>query len=132
MRRGATEAVLVSLGSIAVGWLIGMVQHFVALRIPSCGFSLAGDCRFGDAEFYLAFWEGGLVGAAFALPTGLIAWYAVLRRHPTARQVQMIVLWTLIAGCAIGAFMSMLSAFVTPFLTLAIAATCCQSPQYPF
>jgi hypothetical protein len=122
MRRIAAEGVLVSLGSIAAGWLIGIAQHFVAFRIASCGFSFAGDCRLGESEFYLAFWEGGLVGAAFALPTGLAVWYGILRRHSTVSQVRTIVLCSLIGGCAIAAFISVLSAFITPFLTLAIAA----------
>jgi hypothetical protein len=122
MRRVAAEVVLVSLGSIAAGWLIGIAQHFIALRVPSCGLSLAGDCRLGGSEFYLAFWEGGLVGAAFGLPTGLAVWYGMLRRHSTVSQVRTIMLGSLIGGCAIGAVIPVLSAFVTPFLTLAVAA----------
>jgi hypothetical protein len=122
MRRVAAEGVLVSLGSVAAGWLIGIALHFIALRIPSCGFSFTGDCRLGDSEFYLAFWEGGLVGAAFALPTGLAVWYGILRGHSTVSQVRTIVLCSLIGGCAIAAFTSILSALITPFLTLAVAA----------
>jgi hypothetical protein len=122
MRRIAAELALLSLGSIVVGWLIGTAQYFFANRIPFCGFSVAGGCRFGEAEFLLAFFEGGLIGAAFAFPTGLAVWYGILRRKATIHQVGTIVLGSLIGGCLLGAVISILSAFATPFLTLAIAA----------
>jgi hypothetical protein len=97
-------------------------RDFIALHIAYCGFSFTGDCGLGVSEFYLAFWEGGLVGAAFALPTGLVVWYGILRRHSTVSQVRTIVLCSLIGGCVIGALTSAISAFITPFLTLVIAA----------
>jgi hypothetical protein len=122
MRRIAAELALLSLGSIVVGWLIGAAQYFFANRIPSCGFNFTDGCRLGEAEFLLAFFEGGLVGAAFAIPTGLAVWYGILGRKATIPHVATIVLGSLIGGCLLGAATSLLSAFLTPFLTLTIAA----------
>ena len=121
MRRIAAEFALLSLGFIVVGWLIGAAQYFFASRIPSCGFKISDGCRFGQDEFLLAFFEGGLVGAIFAIPTGLVVWYGILRRKATMPHVATIVLGSLIGGCLLGAATSLLSAFVTPFLTMLIA-----------
>ena len=73
MGRAVAKILLVSLGSIAAGWLIGTLQDLVALNVAACGHSLSGDCRVEVAQLYLALWQGGLIGATFGLPTGLMA-----------------------------------------------------------
>jgi hypothetical protein len=101
------------LASALAGFLIGVLQHYV-----SFGFNGAG---FGSYAFGLTLFEGGIMGVAFALPTGLFTYYIVLERHVTSKQVVIIVLGSLIGGSALGIVLSWLSAFITPILTILLA-----------
>ncbi len=121
MGRGFAKILLVCLGSIAAGWLIGALQDFVAVNVALCGVSLSGNCRVGMAEFYAALWQGGLIGAAFGLPTGLVAWY-ILGGRSSAGQIVAILAGTLLGGCTMGAVISFTSAFFTPLVALLVAA----------
>jgi hypothetical protein len=115
------EVPLVVLGSILTGWVVGTCQYFFASRVWACGLNLSGGCGLGDSEFLLAFWEGGLIGAAIAIPTGIIGWYFVLARNATVAQMRTVVLWSVLGACVLGAAASLLSVFFTPVLTLVIA-----------
>ncbi|HLJ41590.1 MAG TPA: hypothetical protein VKT50_08890 [Candidatus Acidoferrales bacterium] len=107
------ELLTVLFGSMLAGFLIGTLQHYVA-------FGLWGD-GFGIEPFEFALFEGGIVGAAFAVPTGLIAYYAVLKRRVTIQQIAIILVGSLVGGCGAGTAISWLSAFITPFLAVGMA-----------
>jgi hypothetical protein len=113
MRRLLLEFVTVLLGSALAGFLIGTLQHYVS-------FGVWGD-GFGREAFWLACFEGGGLGGTLGVPTGLLAYYVVLRRRVTNQQIAIIVLGSLIGGCLAGVTIFWPSAFVTPILTLMIA-----------
>src|SRR5215472_7267105 len=100
-----TEFVLLLLGSIAAGVIIGTLQHFVAFGVWAHDFNSPG--------LFLAWLEGGFVGAALAVPTGIVAYYLVLKRQANLRRVAMIVGGSLVGGCLLGAALCWQSAFVT-------------------
>ncbi len=99
--------------SILAGMVIGFLQHYVSFGVWGYGF--------GKGAFWLARLEGGRVGAVFAVPTGLFAYYGILKRRVTGRQVAIIILGSLVGGCAIGAAIFWPSAFVTPVLTILLS-----------
>ena len=109
------------LGFFVVGWVTGTAQYFFAARIRTCGLSLSDGCSLSDSECLLAFSEGGLIGAIVAVPTGLVAWFAILQTKATDAQVRTVVLGSVIGGSVLGAAMGLLSVFATPVLTLALA-----------
>lgn len=99
--------------SVLAGAAIGILQHYVSFGVWGYGF--------GKGAFWLARLEGGGTGAAFGVPTGLLAYYGILKRRVTSRQVAIIVLGSLAGGCAIGAAIYWPSAFVTPVLTILLS-----------
>jgi tetrahydromethanopterin S-methyltransferase subunit D len=107
------ELVTVLSGSALAGFLIGTLQHYVS-------FGIWGD-GLGRELFWFACFEGGLLGGALGVPTGLLAYYVVMKRHVTNQQIAIIVLGSLIGGCLAGVIIFWASAFVTPILTLMIA-----------
>lgn len=111
--RALTELLILLVGSLAVGWIIGTVQHFVA-------FGVWGD-GFGVEAFEFACFEGGFVGIMFAVPTGIIVWYLVLHRTATGREVATVVLGSLLGGCLLGICFFWVSALLTPVLTIVLA-----------
>jgi hypothetical protein len=111
--RISLEFITLVAGSILAGFVIGTLQHYVGFGVWGYGFS--------KGAFSLALIEGGGVGAAFAVPTGLIAYYGVLKRHVTNRQIAVVVLGSLAGGCLTGAIISWPSAFLTPLLTIALS-----------
>jgi hypothetical protein len=108
------EFLVVLLGSVAAGVGIGTVQHFVAFGVWGYGF--------GKGPLQLAAFEGGIVGATLGIPTGLIVYYADLRRHLTLRRAAIVLGGSLVGGCALGAAMFWVSAFITPVLTIGISS----------
>ena len=119
--RTVGELALLVVGSILVGWVVGTAQHFFALRVSACGLRLSGSCRITADECLLALFEGGLIGALVAVPTGLVVWYAILQRKATVAQVRTVVLGSIAGGSVLGAAVSLLSIFFTPLLTLVLA-----------
>jgi hypothetical protein len=113
MRRLLLEFVTVLLGSALAGFLIGTLQHYVSFGTWGYGF--------GRELFWLACFEGGGLGGTLGVPTGLLAYYVVLKRHVTNQQVALIVLGSLVGGSLAGIAIFWPSAFVTPILTLLIA-----------
>ncbi len=121
MRRLLKEIALLIPGSLAAGWFIATVQHFVVFGFLGGGF--------GWGPFELAFFEGGILGGAFGIPTGFITYYLALRRRVTLKIVSVIVIEGLVAGCVvavagarmIGDAFVPVSALITPLLTIAIA-----------
>ena len=95
--------------SLAIGFLIGTIQHYVGFGFWGYGFAR-------DA-FMLALFEGGIVGAAVAVPVSLIIYFAILKRRVKKGLAFWIVGGSLIGGCALGIF----SVFLTPLLAIAIA-----------
>jgi hypothetical protein len=108
------ELVVLLLGLALAGFLIGVLQHYAGLGFHGIGF--------GSDAFELALFEGGITGVMFALPTGLFTYYIVLERYVTPGQVTIIVLGSLVGGSALGILLSWLSAFLTPIVTIGIAA----------
>jgi hypothetical protein len=113
MRRLTMEFITVLLGSALAGFLIGTLQHYIS-------FGIWGD-GFGEVPFWLACLEGGGLGGMLGVPTGLLAYYVVLKRRVTNQQIAIIVLGSLVGGSLVGAAIFWPSAFVTPFLALLIA-----------
>lgn len=113
MRRLLLEFVTVLLGSALAGFLIGTLQHYVSFGIWGYGF--------GGEPFWLACFEGGGLGGMLGVPTGLLAYYVVLRRRVTTQQIAIIVLGSLVGGFLAGIAIFWPSAFVTPILALLIA-----------
>jgi len=107
------ELLVLLSGSVAAGFLIGTAQHFVSFGVWGYGF--------GRGAFNLARLEGGAVGAALGIPTGLVAYYFIFRRHVTAKQAAVVVSASLVSGCALGIALFWVSAFVTPILTIGVA-----------
>jgi hypothetical protein len=104
---------MVVAGSMLAGFLVGTLQHYVS-------FGVWGD-GFGLQPFWFACFEGGVLGAMFGVPTGLLAYYVVLRRVVTDKQIGIIVLGSLLGGSLAGLVVFWLSAFITPILTLLLA-----------
>jgi len=65
--RRFVELIALLAGSVAAGFLIGTAQHFVGFEVWGYGF--------GSGPLALAGLEGGIVGAALGVPTGLVAYY---------------------------------------------------------
>jgi hypothetical protein len=107
------EFVVLFAGSGIAGFCVGVPQHYVAFGLH--GYGLGRDA------FFLACVEGGIVGVMLGIPTGLIAYYFVLRRDATFKRALLIFAGSLIGGCGVGALGGPWSALLTPFLTVAIA-----------
>jgi hypothetical protein len=113
MRRLLLEFVTVFLGSALAGFLIGTLQHYVSFGVWGYGF--------GREPLWLACFEGGGLGGMLGVPTGLLAYFVVLKRRVTNQRIAIIVLGSLIGGCLAGVAIFWPSAFVTPILALLLA-----------
>ena len=100
--------------SMLIGFSIGTMQHYLAFGVREDGF--------GREAFQLATLEGGTLGSLFGIPTGLLTYYAVLRRHADARLITYIFASSLLGGCILGLLFYWYSAGLTPFLTMGAAA----------
>jgi hypothetical protein len=107
------ELLVVVGGSVAVGFLIGVLQHYLGFGVWGYGFEK-------DA-LELALFEGGITGAIVAIPTGLFVYYFCLGSTVSLRQVIAIVGGSLAGGCLLGVALAAASAFLTPLLTIGIA-----------
>lgn len=107
------EALILTLGSGLAGLLIGTLQHFLGFRVLGCGF--------GRDAFFLACGEGGGVGVVFGIPTGFVTYYALLQGKVCFGETAIIVAGSLIGGCALGIVLVVMSAFITPILTVVLA-----------
>lgn len=107
------EFLLLVIGCGVTGFFIGVLQHYVAFGLHGYGF--------GRDAFLLACLEGGIVGVMLGIPTGASAYYFVLRRHVSFKQVSVIVVGSLLGGCGVGVIGGPWSALLTPALTLALA-----------
>ena len=122
VREGLIEVVILFVGSGIAGFSIGVPQHYVAFGLHSYGF--------GRDAFSLALLEGGIVGVMLGIPTGLIAYYLILRRHVTFKQVSLIFLGSFLAGCGAGALGGPWSALLTPVLTIGLARYANENSSY--
>jgi len=104
------EFLFLIVGSMIVGATIGLVQHFIAFRV------------FSRDGLWLATFEGGIVGAAAGLPTGIVVYYGILKRKLDYRSAAYISSASLVGGCILAAMFLAASALLTPFLTVGIAA----------
>jgi hypothetical protein len=93
--------------------VIGTLQHYLS-------FGIWGD-GFGKEAFWLAGFEGGIVGGVLGIPTGVLAYYVILKRQVTNRQITIIVLGSLVGGCVAGAVIFWPSAFITPILAILLS-----------
>jgi hypothetical protein len=107
------ELIAVLAGSMLAGVVIGTLQHYVSFGIWGYGF--------GKEALWLAGFEGGGVGGALGVPTGLLVYYVILKRQVTSRQIATIVLGSLVGGCIAGAVIFWSSVFVTPILTILLS-----------
>ena len=110
--QAAARAILVAVGCFAAGWVVGTAAHFLG---GSLGFGL------DLGAFRLAFFEGGIQGAAIGLIVGLVIFYSILRGRVTWKD------WAILAGVAfVTATITFLpsgimSLLVTPIVTLIAA-----------
>ena len=72
--QATARAILVAVECFAAGWAVGTAAHFLG---GSPGFGL------GLGAFQLAFFEGGIQGAAIGLIVGLLIFYGILRGRVT-------------------------------------------------
>jgi hypothetical protein len=113
IRKSIVDFLIVLLGSILAGFAIGTIQHYVAFGVWEKGLELE--------NFELALFEGGILGAIFGVPTGLVTFYFVLRKAVNFKRAAFIVLGSLLCGAGSAVIIFWLSAFVTPFATLGLA-----------
>ena len=121
MRHVIKEILVLVPGSIAAGWFVGTVQHYVAFAALGGGFAVA--------SLELAFFEGGIVGGAAGIPTGLVTYYLALGRRVTPMRVAAVVIGSLLLGCSVtlvglrmmGDGFVPISVLTTPALTVAVA-----------
>lgn len=113
LRRVLVELLWLVPVSAVAGFVIGTIQHFVSFGVWGYGFGL------GPLEF--AVLEGGLLGVALGVPTGVVAYYAGLRRKASFGRVLLVVVGTLLAGCLLGVELFWASALATPFAAVAAA-----------
>jgi hypothetical protein len=118
LARIVTELPFVVAGSLAAGWFIGTAQHYIAwgLWYPD-----PQRFDFGGSALEFAALEGGITGLMAAIPTGLVAWYVILRRQATVSEVCKVVLVSLAGGCVLAAVFGLASAIMTPLLTEIVA-----------
>ena len=109
------ELSLLLLGSMLAGFVIGTLQHFVAFGVWGYGFD--------PPAIQFAFFDGGLLGIVFSIPTGVISYYMILKRHVNLKQVAIIVGGSLVGGCCAGVAVFWPSAFVTPVVTMLLAGS---------
>jgi hypothetical protein len=113
IRERLIEFVKLLTGSSAAGFSIAVLQHYVTFGVRGLGF--------GHDAILLACFEGGILGVAFGIPTGLFAYYVILRSCITIKQIVIIILGSLIVGCGGGIIFGWFFAFATPLLTIYIA-----------
>jgi hypothetical protein len=111
--RVVTELVILLPGSMLVGALIGTLQHYVAFGVRGAGF--------GIEALRFAGFEGGTVGWMFGVPTGLLVYYAALRRRVDVRLVMQVLAGSLVIGCVLGLLFGIPSAVLTPLFTIGLA-----------
>lgn len=108
--RAIVEIAAVVIGSAAAGYVIGTAQHFVVFGV--------WDGGFGREQLRFACLEGGVLGAVFGVPTGLIVYYGILKRRLALAMALEIVVVSLIVGCTAGLAFYWLSCFFTPMVTI--------------
>lgn len=111
--RFLVELTILLTGCILAGYSIGTLQHYIVFGVWRYGF--------GKDALELALLEGGITGALFAIPTGLVAYYVILRRRVNEKQIATILVGSLIGGCVVGLATPVGSALLTPALTLGIS-----------
>jgi hypothetical protein len=101
------------IGSCLAGFWIATIQHLVTFGVRGYGF--------GRSAFHLAGTEGGFLGILLGIPTGLVTYYGALEGHVSIKQVILITLGSLVAGCIGGLILDWPFAFGTPVVTICIA-----------
>ena len=110
--QGAARAILVTVECFAAGWVVGTGAHFLG---GAPGFGL------GLGAFQLAFFEGGIQGAAIGLIVGLLIFYGILGGRTTWKD------WAILAGVAFVTAaitflpLGIITLVVTPIVTLIAA-----------
>lgn len=111
--RAIGELAAVVAGSMAAGFAIGTAQHFLVFAV--------WDGGFGPEHLHSAVRVGGVVGAVFGIPTGLIIYYGILKREVTLRAALQIAAFGCIVGCTAGLAFYWMSCFFTPLVTAGFA-----------
>lgn len=107
------EFLVLAIGSIAAGFFIAVIVHYVS-------FGIRGD-GFGAEALGLALVEGGTSGSILAIPTGVIIYYGILKRRVGPKQIAIIVLGSVAGGILFATGSPLASIFVIPLWTIAIA-----------
>lgn len=112
MLQAAARGILVAVECFAAGWAVGTAAHF-----------LGGAHGFGLdlGAFQLAFFEGGIPGAAIGLIVGLLIFFGILRRQVTWKDWATLVGVSLITAAITFLPLGVITLFLTPVVTLIAA-----------
>jgi hypothetical protein len=113
LREQLIEFVKLGMGFSVAGFSIAALQSYVAFSVRGNGF---GFEAIGSACFL-----AGKFGVILGILTGMVAYYVILQRHVTAKQVAMITVGSLIVGCLGGIIFDWYFVFATPLLSIFIA-----------
>jgi hypothetical protein len=120
--QAAAGAILVAIECFATGWAVGTAAHFLG-GSPGFGLDLGA--------FQLAFFEGGMPGAAIGLIAGLLIFYGILHSHVTWKDWAILVGVSLVTATITFLPLGVITLFVTPVVTLiaALALGVSRSPR---
>ena len=108
----AAKAILVAAECFAAGWAVGTAAHFLG-GSPGFGLDLGA--------FQLAFFEGGIPGAAIGLIVGLLIFYGILHRQATWKHWAILVGVSLVTAVITFLPLGVITPFVAPVVTLIVA-----------
>jgi hypothetical protein len=112
MLQAATRAILVAVECFAAGWAVGTAAHFLG-GSPGFGLDLGA--------FQLAFFEGGIQGAAIGMIVGLVIFYGMLQGRATWKDWAILVGVSLVTAAIMFLLLGVITLLVTPVVTLIVA-----------
>jgi hypothetical protein len=110
--QAAARAILVAVECFATGWAVGTAAHFLG-GSPGFGLDLGA--------FQLAFFEGGIPGAAIGLIVGLLIVYGILHGKTTWQDWAILVGVSLVTAAITFLPLGGITLLVTPVVTLIVA-----------
>lgn len=110
--QAVARAIRVAVGCFAAGWAVGTAAHFLG-GSPGFGLDLSA--------FQLAFFEGGIQGAAIGLILGLVIFYGILRGRVTWKEWAILAAVAFVTAAITFLPLGIISLLVTPLVTLIAA-----------
>ena len=110
--QAAAKAILVAVECFAAGWAVGTAAHFLG-GSPGFGLDLGA--------FQLAFFEGGIPGAAIGLIVGLLIFYGILHSQVTWKDWAILVGVSIVTAAITFLPLGVITLLVTPVVTLIVA-----------